>query len=135
MKDISELNALLEGLGTTIGMQIMEWREEEIKATMKVDGSNSQLYGILNGGAALALAETLAGMGSHLLCGEGEIAVGIEVNGNHLNMARVGETVYATASLLHRGHTTHVWNVDIRNEKGDIVSTERVVNMIIKKEK
>ena len=135
MKDISELNALLEGLGTTIGMQIMEWREEEIKATMKVDVSNSQLYGILNGGAALALAETLAGVGSHLLCSEGEIAVGVEVNGNHLNMARVGENVYATATLLHRGHKMHVWNVDIRNEKGDIVSTERVVNMIIKKEK
>ena len=135
MKDISELNALLEGLGSTIGMQIVEWREEEIKATMKVDGSNSQLYGILNGGAALALAETLAGVGSHLLCSEGEIAVGIEVNGNHLNMARVGENVYATATLLHRGHRMHVWNVDIRNEKGDIVSTERVVNMIIKKEK
>lgn len=135
MKDISELNALLEGLGSTIGMQIVEWREEEIKATMKVDGSNSQLYGILNGGAALALAETLAGVGSHLLCSEGEIAVGVEVNGNHLNMARVGENVYATATLLHRGHRMHVWNVDIRNEKGDIVSTERVVNMIIKKEK
>ena len=135
MKDISELNALLEGLGSTIGMQIVEWREEEIKATMKVDSSNSQLYGILNGGAALALAETLAGVGSHLLCSEGEIAVGVEVNGNHLNMARVGENVYATATLLHRGHRMHVWNVDIRNEKGDIVSTERVVNMIIKKEK
>ena len=135
MKDISELNALLEGLGSTIGMQIVEWKEEEIKATMKVDGSNSQLYGILNGGAALALAETLAGVGSHLLCSEGEIAVGVEVNGNHLNMARVGENVYATATLLHRGHRMHVWNVDIRNEKGDIVSTERVVNMIIKKEK
>ena len=135
MKDISELNALLEGLGSTIGMQIIEWREEEIKATMKVGGSNSQLYGILNGGAALALAETLAGVGSHLLCNEGEIAVGVEVNGNHLNMARVGETVYATATLLHRGHRMHVWNVDIRNEKGEIVSTERVVNMIIKKEK
>lgn len=135
MKDISDLNALLEGLGSTIGMQIVEWKEEEIKATMKVDGSNSQLYGILNGGAALALAETLAGVGSHLLCSEGEIAVGVEVNGNHLNMARVGENVYATATLLHRGHRMHVWNVNIRNEKGDIVSTERVVNMIIKKEK
>ena len=135
MKDINELNALLEGLGSTIGMQIVEWREEEIKATMKVDGCNSQLYGILNGGAALALAETLAGVGSHLLCSEEEVAIGVEVNGNHLHMARVGEMVYATATLFHRGHRMHVWNVDIRNEKGDIVSTERVTNMIIKKER
>lgn len=133
MKDINELNALLEGLGTTIGMEITEWQEDMIKATMVVDGSNSQLYGIMNGGAALALAETLAGVGSHLLCEEGEIAVGIEVNGNHLNMARVGETVTATATLLHRGHRQHVWNVDIRNEEDKLVSTERVVNMIIKK--
>ena len=133
MKDINELNALLEGLGTTIGMEITEWQEDMLKATMVVDGSNSQLYGIMNGGAALALAETLAGVGSHLLCEEGEIAVGIEVNGNHLNMARVGETVTATATLLHRGHRQHVWNVDIRNEEDKLVSTERVVNMIIKK--
>lgn len=133
MKDINELNALLEGLGTTIGMEITEWQEDMLRATMVVDGSNSQLYGIMNGGAALALAETLAGVGSHLLCEEGEIAVGIEVNGNHLNMARVGETVTATATLLHRGHRQHVWNVDIRNEENKLVSTERVVNMIIKK--
>ena len=133
MKDINELNALLEGLGTTIGMEITEWQEDMLRATMVVDGSNSQLYGNMNGGAALALAETLAGVGSHLLCEEGEIAVGIEVNGNHLNMARVGETVTATATLLHRGHRQHVWNVDIRNEEDKLVSTERVVNMIIKK--
>ena len=133
MKDINELNALLEGLGTTIGMEITEWQEDMLRATMVVDGSNSQLYGIMNGGAALALAETLAGVGSHLLCEEGEIAVGIEVNGNHLNMARVGETITATATLLHRGHRQHVWNVDIRNEEDKLVSTERVVNMIIKK--
>ncbi|MBR1940557.1 MAG: PaaI family thioesterase [Bacteroidaceae bacterium] len=133
MKDINELNALLEGLGTTIGMEITEWQEDMLRATMVVDGSNSQLYGIMNGGAALALAETLAGVGSHLLCEEGEITVGIEVNGNHLNMARVGETVTATATLLHRGHRQHVWNVDIRNEEDKLVSTERVVNMIIKK--
>ena len=133
MKDINELNALLEGLGTTIGMEITEWQEDMLRATMVVDGSNSQLYGIMNGGAALALAETLAGVGSHLLCEEGEIAVGIEVNGNHLNMARVGETITATATLLHRGHRQHVWNVDIRNEENKLVSTERVVNMIIKK--
>lgn len=133
MKDINELNALLEGLGTTIGMEITEWQEDMLRATMVVDGSNSQLYGIMNGGAALALAETLAGVGSHQLCEEGEIAVGIEVNGNHLNMARVGETVTATATLLHRGHRQHVWNVDIRNEEDKLVSTERVVNMIIKK--
>ncbi|MBQ9883705.1 MAG: PaaI family thioesterase [Bacteroidaceae bacterium] len=133
MKDINELNALLEGLGTAIGMEITEWQEDMLRATMVVDGSNSQLYGIMNGGAALALAETLAGVGSHLLCEEGEIAVGIEVNGNHLNMARVGETVTATATLLHRGHRQHVWNVDIRNEEDKLVSTERVVNMIIKK--
>ena len=60
MKDINELNALLEGLGTTIGMEITEWQEDMLRATMVVDGSNSQLYGIMNGGAALALAETLA---------------------------------------------------------------------------
>ncbi len=133
MKDVNELNALLEGLGTTIGMEITEWQEDMLRATMVIGGSNSQLYGIMNGGAALALAETLAGVGSHLLCNEGEIAVGIEVSGNHLNMARVGETVTATATLLHRGHRQHVWNVDIRNEEDKLVSTERVVNMIIKK--
>jgi len=135
MKDISQLNDLLEGLGSTIGMRIVEWNEDSIKATMTIGAANSQLYGIMNGGAALALAETLAGVGSHLLCSEGERAVGVEVSGNHLNMARIGETVTATATILHRGHRQHVWNVDICNERGEIVSTERVMNMIIKKER
>jgi len=133
MNDLDKLNALLEGLGNTLGMKIVEWQEEKLTATMTIGDNNCQLYGIMNGGAALAMAETLAGVGSHLLCDKGEIAVGVEVSGNHLNMARIGETVYATATILHRGHRQHVWNVDIKNEKGEIVSTERVMNMIIKK--
>jgi len=133
MNDLDKLNALLEGLGNTLGMKIVEWQEEKLTAIMTIGDTNCQLYGIMNGGAALAMAETLAGVGSHLLCDKGEIAVGVEVSGNHLNMARIGETVYATATILHRGHRQHVWNVDIKNEKGEIVSTERVMNMIIKK--
>ena len=97
-------------------------------ARMKVDERNRQPFGYLSGGATLALAENVAGVGSSALC-PGRACVGIEVSGSHVKAVSEGDTVTAYARLLHKG--LHVWNVDIKDTSGDLISNVRVTNYII----
>ncbi len=126
----------LESLDKHIGIRIMKVEEGYIKATMPVDQRTSrpcEPADILNGGASLALAETVAGYGSIPLCAPGQMPVGIQISANHIRIITVGTHVEATGKLVHRGRTSHVWNVDITTPDGKLVSTARVVNLIIKK--
>lgn len=102
------------------------------RAQMPVDHRTCQPYGIVNGGASLTLAETLTGHASAELCAEDEMACGIQVSGNHISSAKVGETLTATARLLHKGSGTHIWDVNIRTDNGKLVSSVRVLNYIKK---
>ena len=88
---------------------------------------------MLNGGASLALAEIAAGHGAMSLCREGEYACGIQVSGNHISSVPVGGKVIANGQLIHRGNSSHIWNIDITTPEGKLVSTIRVVNFILKK--
>ena len=99
-------------------------------ARMKVDERNRQPFGFLSGGASLALAENVAGVGSSSLC-PGCACVGIEVSGSHVKAVAEGDTVTAFARLLHKGATLHVWNVDIKDTSGDLISNVRVTNYVI----
>ena len=82
----------------------------------------------------MAFAEIIAGYGSYLCCPEGFIPVGSSVSGNHVSSVRKAPDVlvYAEATALHLGRTTHLWNVDIKTENGRLVSTVRVTNFIVK---
>lgn len=99
-------------------------------ARMHVDERNRQPFGFLSGGASLALAENVAGVGSSALC-PGCACVGIEVSGSHVKAVSEGDTVTACAHLLNRGKTLHVWQVDIRDTAGELISSVRVTNYII----
>lgn len=103
-------------------------------ARMKVDERNRQPFGFLSGGASLALAENLAGVGSSSLC-PGCACVGIEVSGSHVKAVSEGDTVTAFGRLQHSGRQLHVWQVDIRDTSGDLISTVRVTNYIIRQPK
>ena len=104
-----------------------------IHAEMPVDHRTCQPFGVINGGASLALAETLAGHGSWELCREGEIPCGMQVTGNHVAPIRVGKKVHAAGRLIHRGTTTHIWDVDVTDADTDkLISSVRVVNYIIR---
>lgn len=103
-------------------------------ARMQVDERNRQPFGFLSGGASLALAENVAGVGSTSLC-PGKMCVGIEVSGSHVKAVAEGDTVTATARLQHQGSTLHVWQVDIRDSMGELISTVRVTNYIISPKK
>ena len=92
-----------------------------------------QPFGILHGGATLALAETVAGLGSMLIVQPDEIVVGMQVSGNHISSAHEGDTVRAVATIFHKGRSSHVWNVDIFTSTDRLVSSIRVVNSVMKK--
>lgn len=130
-----EVNAGNRGtLMETLGINFTHLSPGRIEAEMPVEKRTCQPFGILHGGATLALAETVAGQGSMILCGEDEVAAGIQVSGNHISSAKEGETVRAVGTIIHKGRSTHVWNVDIFSPTGKLVSSVRVVNSILKKQ-
>ena len=107
--------------------------EGRLCATMPVDARTHQPVGLLHGGATAALAESLGSMGSALLIDTTvQGVVGIEVNANHLKGVRSGR-VTATGELVHRGRTTHVWDIRVRNEAGDLCAVCRLTNVIIQR--
>ena len=102
-------------------------------ATMPVDARTFQPLGLLHGGATAALAETLGSMGSAMLVDLERFAVvGIELNANHLKSVRSG-IVTATGTILHKGRTTHVWDIRVNNEQGELVAVCRLTNVVITK--
>ena len=115
------------------GSQNYKYSHNTVMASMPVDKRTVHPFGFLSGGASLALAESLAGYGSFLLCKEGEFPNGIQVSANHVKNVPFGQSIQATAILIHKGKTTHVWNIDITNEEGALVSSARVTNLIINK--
>ena len=118
-------------LSTALGMEFLSTPEgDTCMARMKVDERNRQPFGFLSGGATLALAENVAGVGSSALC-QGCACVGIEVSGSHVKAVSEGDTVTAYARLLHKGTSLHVWNVDIKDTSGDLISSVRVTNYVI----
>lgn len=130
---INELPDLSDSMGAHLGIKFQTVQEGYVKATMPVDARTCQPFGVLNGGASLALAEIVAGHGSVPLCSPNQMPCGIQVSANHVRMVRTGSYVEATGRLIHRGRTSHIWNVDITDPEGRLVSTARIVNQIVKK--
>lgn len=116
-----------------LGIQYTYASPERVEATMPVDERTRQPFGILHGGATLALAETVAGLGSMVACQPDEIVVGMQVSGNHVSSAHEGDTVRAVGTIVHKGRSSHVWNVDVFTSTNKLVSSVRVVNSILKK--
>lgn len=132
---IKELLLKRDGLSNTLGMEFISTPDPDTcQARMKVDERNRQIFGFLSGGASLALAENLAGVGSLALC-PNNICVGINVSGSHVKAVLDGDTVTATAHILHKGKTLHQWHVDLRNEAGDLISSVEVTNFVMNKPK
>lgn len=104
------------GLADRLGIEIIELTRERVVATMPVDDRTRQPFGILHGGASVALAETVASLGAVMNVDlEKTSAVGLEINANHLRAKRDG-LVRATATPFHVGRSTQVWDVRIVDE-------------------
>ena len=116
-----------------LGIEYTHASAQRVEATMPVDQRTRQPFGILHGGATLALAETVAGLASMIACKPEETVVGMQVSGNHISSAHEGDTVRAVCTPIHLGRSSHVWNVDVFTSTERLVSSIRVVNAVMRK--
>ena len=120
-----------ETLLSTLGIEIVEATKDRVVARMPVGPRVHQPCGLLHGGASVALAETVASTGAWMNVDQaGEIVVGIEINANHLRAKRDG-VVTATATPLHVGRRTQVWDVRIADEAGRAVCASRCTLAVV----
>ena len=120
-----------ETLLSTLGIEIVEATRERVVARMPVGPRVHQPFGLLHGGASVALAETVASTAAWMHVDQArETVVGIEINANHLRAKRDG-VVTATASPLHVGRRTQVWDVRIADEEGRVVCASRCTLAVV----
>lgn len=132
--NIKEINQFCNNtLISTLGIEFLECTENKVVASMPVNPKTHQPLGYLHGGASLALAETVGTAGSLFnLDTEKYLAFGMNVTGSHVSSLREG-MVTATATLVHRGRTSHVWDVKIIDQNGKLISVARVTNAVVEK--
>ncbi|SMO72664.1 hotdog fold thioesterase [Fodinibius sediminis] len=119
-------------MGNALGISFVSFKKDEIKATMPVDERTIQPFGILHGGASVALAETLASIGAWLnIREEGKTAVGIEINANHIRSVKKGDSVTGTAVPVQRGRRIQVWETKIHTPSQKLVCISRCTLTVV----
>lgn len=130
--DAAGLNA--GGVGTLVehlGIEVLEVGEDFIRGRMPVDPRTRQPFGLLHGGASVALAETLGSMAASLCVDPAtQLAVGLEINANHLRAVTHG-WVIGIARPIHIGRSTQVWDIRIENEAGQPVCISRLTMAVV----
>lgn len=132
---VEEVNKLNRNtLMDALGIECIELGKDFVKAKMPVDHRTHQPMGLLHGGASAAMIEYLGSVGSLLIIDtEKQYPVGIEVNANHIGGIKTGHVI-GTASIIHAGKKTHVWQVDITEEGTErMICTGRLTVMIVDK--
>ncbi len=125
---------LNRGMAATIGIELIIVTPDKVVATMPVDQRTRQPFGLLHGGASAALAETVASIGAFAnIDKDKQAAVGLELNANHLR-GKTDGIVTATATPIHRGRRTHVWEIRIEDEKNLLVCVSRCTLAIVDRE-
>jgi len=124
---LAVLNAMGEGcMVGGLGIEILEQGEDFLRGRMPVDARTKQPFGLLHGGASVALAESLGSLAGNLcLDPTREVAVGLEINANHLRAVTAGH-VHGTARPLHIGRSTQVWEIRIEDGEGRLVCISRL---------
>jgi len=129
---ISQLNKSFKGtLIETLGIEVVECSEGRLVATMAVDSRTHQPFGLLHGGASVALAETIASLGAYyLVAPDGMGAVGQEINANHLRSVTHGK-VKGVGEIIFKGKRSQVWGVSIFDEADRLICISRCTLAII----
>ena len=118
-------------LAGALGIEIVELTDERVVATMPVDDRTRQPYGLLHGGASIALAETVASLGAAGRVDRERFAVvGQEINGNHIRAVKNG-IVRAVGAPVHVGRTSQVWSIEIRDEAERLVCISRCTLAVV----
>jgi len=130
--DLERLNAANRNtLGETLGLKFTEVGDDFVRGTMPVDARTHQPYGLLHGGASVALAETLGSLAGMLTLDPAqEVVVGLDINANHVRGVKSG-VVTGTARPLHLGRTTQVWEIRIEDERQKLVCISRLTLAVV----
>lgn len=130
--DLTRINAWNAGsMVEHLGMRITDIGDDYLRGTMPVDARTKQPFGLLHGGASVALAESLGSLaGTLCLDPEREMAVGIDINANHVRAVTEG-IVTGTARPLHIGRSTQVWEIRIEDERGKLVCISRLTLAVV----
>jgi uncharacterized protein (TIGR00369 family) len=115
-----------------LGMEFLEVGDDFIRGRIPVDGRTRQPYGLLHGGVSVVMAETLGSCGAFYACAPDDIAVGLEINANHIKGATQGWVTGITRPA-HIGRSTHVWTIDMHNDAGELTCVSRITMAILKK--
>ncbi|MCY7352282.1 MAG: hotdog fold thioesterase [Cytophagaceae bacterium] len=121
-------NTLIEHLG----IEFLEISTDFLAARMPVDHRTHQPFGLLHGGASVALAESMGSMAGLMVLENPETqhCVGVEINANHLRSVTEG-WVYGRCVPLHVGRRSHVWEIKISDEAGQLVCVSRITIMVV----
>ncbi len=113
-----------------LGIEFLEVGDDFMRARVPVDGRTRQPYGILHGGVSVVLAETLGSCGAAYAMEAGQRVVGLDINANHLRSAASG-WVTGTARPVHVGRSTHVWQIDMNNDEGQLTCVSRITMAVL----
>jgi 1,4-dihydroxy-2-naphthoyl-CoA hydrolase len=113
-----------KSIGSALPLRFVHVAKDRVVMTLEVDERSHQPMGVLHGGASVVLAETAASTGANLNCAEGMVALGQEINANHIRPMMAG-TLTATAVPTHVGRTTQVWTIEMRDPAGKLVCVSR----------
>ena len=120
-------------MNSVIGIEITDFGEDYVCGKMPVNECTIQPYGILHGGASVALAESLGSIaGGMQVDRDVKTVVGIEINANHLKSIREG-WVYGKATPIRIGKKIQIWNIEITNDSNDLICVSRLTLAVIKK--
>ena len=113
-----------------LGIEFVEVGDDCIVGRVPVNRQTCQPYGLLHGGVSVVLAETLGSCGAAFSCKPGQLVVGLDINANHLKGVKSG-WVTGTARAVHMGRTTQVWQIDMRNDAGDLTCVSRITMAVL----
>lgn len=133
------VNAFLKqerkNMGDALGIRFTVFTKNRVEATMPVNENTIQPFGLLHGGASVALGETICSVGAWLNTDpEIQTAVGLEINANHVRAVRSG-LVTGIATPIHKGVATQVWKYEIFTESDKLVCSGRCTMAVIQKRK
>jgi 1,4-dihydroxy-2-naphthoyl-CoA hydrolase len=130
--DLNQLNARGENtMVSFLSIEFIEIGDDYLVARMPVCERTKQLLGIMHGGASCTLAETVGSAAGNICVDLSKFyCVGLDINTNHLRMARLGHVI-GTARPYHLGKTTQVWGIEIKNEQGEMVSINRLTMAVL----
>jgi len=129
---VAHINATREGsVWDILDIQLVYADKNKVVATMPIGPNHRQQLGYLHGGISVTLAESVASLGTVLnIDASRQMAFGLEINANHLRPKREGQLT-AVATPIHKGRTTHVWEIKISDEQDKLVCISRCTIAVV----